>query len=299
MRGLQAVAAWLVARQLHAVLALAATISLAWFSFLSGVVVVLLVLKTGIRQTLISVVSAAVLMVVVGVIARVPLETVIVGAFAIWIPALLMGTLLAGTRSLTLTLQVSALVATGLLLGFFVVVGDAVEFWRAVLTEIVAAWRGMGLNDQADLLVAEFDAIARQMSMVAVVTSWSVHVASCVLGYKLFRQLPGESATMGRFSDLNFGRVIAFIMAVASVMAYLTGAVWLQNVAFVLFAVFWLQGLSIVHWLHGRGQLPTFGLVAVYVLVPFLNVILLMGLAVTGYIDAWFGFRRTPAVSSS
>ena len=79
--------------------------------------------------------------------------------------------------------------------------------------------------------------------------------------------------------------------------AFLSGAVWLQNVAFVLFAIFWLQGLAIVHWLHGRQLLPTFGVVAVYVLLPFLNVIMLMGLAVTGYIDAWFGFRRARAVN--
>ena len=295
---MQAVAAWIVSRQLHAILALSATISLAWFSFLSGVVVVLLVLKNGVQQTLISVTGAAVLMVVVGVIAQVPLSTVLVGGFAIWIPALLLGMLLRRTRSLTLTLQVSVLVAAGLMLVFFAAVGDPVGFWRAVLTDIIEVWRDMGLHDQADVLSAEFDAIARQMTMVAVVTSWSVHVASSVLGYKLFRQLPGETAAMGRFSDLNFGRVIALVMAVASVLAYLTGAVWLQNMAFVLFAAFWLQGLSIVHWLHARGLLPMFGLVAVYVLMPFLNVILLMGLAVTGYIDAWFGFRRTPAVGN-
>ena len=299
MRGLQAVAAWLVARQLHAVLALAATISLAWFSFLSGVIVVLLVLKKGIRQTLISVVSAAVLMVVVGVIAQVPLPTVLVGAFAIWIPALLLGTLLASTRSLTLTLQVSVLIAGGAMLAVFAVTGDPSEMWRTVLEAIIEVWREMGLHDQAEVLATDFDAIARQMTMVAVVTSWSFHVVTCVLGYKLYRQLPGESAVMGRFSDLNFGRVIALMTAVASVLAYLTGAVWLQNFAFVLFAAFWLQGLSIVHWLHARGFLHMFGLVAVYVLMPFLNVILLMGLAITGYIDAWFGFRRTPAVGNS
>lgn len=299
MRGIQAVAAWLVSRKLHAVLALAATISLAWFSFLSGVVVVLLVLKNGIQETMVSIASAAVLMVVVGVIAQVPLSTVLVGAFAIWIPALLLGTLLGSTRSLTLTLQVSVLLAAGAILGIFAIAGDPSEMWRTVLGTIIEVWREMGLNDQADVLAADFDVIAKQMTMVAVVTSWSFHVVTCVLGYKLFRQLPGETAVMGRFSDLNFGRVIALMMAVASVLAYLTGAAWLQNLAFVMFAVFWLQGLSIVHWLHARGLLNLFGLVAVYVLMPFLNVILLMGLAVAGYIDAWFGFRRTPAVSNS
>jgi hypothetical protein len=66
----------------------------------------------------------------------------------------------------------------------------------------------------------------------------------------------------------------------------------LQAVAFVMFAMFSLQGLAIAHWSHGQGFLPTFGLVALYLLVPFLNLVMLMGLAVTGYLDAWFGFRR-------
>ncbi|MDH3748902.1 MAG: YybS family protein [Gammaproteobacteria bacterium] len=293
---MQAVAAWLVARPLNAVLALAATISLAWFSFLSGIVLVLLILHKDFRVVAIDVVGAAVLMVVVGVIAKVPLTTVIVGAFAIWLPAMLLASVLKVTRSLTLTLQISVLIAVVATLGFFLLAGEPGEFWRTVLTSIVEVWRNMGLTEQAALLDAEMDTIVEQMTMVAVITSWTVHVASCVLGYKLFRQLPNESARFGRFRDLNFGRVIALLMALASIGAYLSGAVWLQNTAFVMFAVFWMQGLAIVHWLHGEGHMPIFGVVAVYVLMPFLNVILLVGLAITGYIDAWFGFRRLRVV---
>ena len=75
----------------------------------------------------------------------------------------------------------------------------------------------------------------------------------------------------------------------------MSGAIWLQNIAFVMFLVFWLQGLAIVHWLYGEGHLPVFGVVAVYVLMPFLNVILLMGLAILGYVDTWFRMRRVRA----
>ncbi len=289
MRG---VAAWLVASPLHAVLALAATISLAWFSFLSGVVLVLLVLAKGVRAAALDALMAGVLMVIVGFIAGVPQATIVQGAVAIWLPAMLLGTVLATTRSLTLTLQLTVIIAAVVTAGFFLLVGDPVEFWRTVLGTIVEVWREMGLNEQADMLAAEMAAIASQMTMVAVLMSWSVHTVSLVLGYKLFRQLPDETAVFGRFRDLNFGRVIALSMAIASIAALVSDAVWLQNIAFVLFAVFWLQGLSIVHWLHGQGLLPTFGLIAVYVLMPFLNVILLMGLSTTGYIDAWFDFRR-------
>ena len=72
----------------------------------------------------------------------------------------------------------------------------------------------------------------------------------------------------------------------------MTGAVWMQNIAFLMFAAFWLQGLAIVHWLNGQGLLPVFALVAVYVLLLLINVLLAVPLAVLGYIDAWFHFRR-------
>ncbi len=289
---MQAIASWLVARPLNAVLALAATILLAYLSFLSGVVLVLLVLQKGPRRAVVDVMFAAGLLGVVGLIAPVPLATVIVGALSMWLPAMLLGVILTTTRSLTLTVQLSVVIAVAAMIGFYLVVDDPLAFWRSVLEMIIDVWREVGLTEQAALLDAQIDAVAAQMTMVAVLTSWAIHTINCVFGYLLYRALPGETAELGRFRDLNLGRVIAIAMALASVVAVLSGAIWLQNVAFVMFLVFWLQGLAIVHWFYGEGHLPVFGVVAVYVLMPFLNVILLMGLAILGYVDTWFRMRR-------
>ena len=292
---MQAVAAWLVARPLNAVLALAATISLAYLSFLSGVVLVLLVLRKGPRAALIDAVLAAGVLAVVGLIAQASLATVLSGAVVMWLPAMLLAVILIATRSLTLTLQMSVIIAILGMIGFFLIVDDLAGFWRSILVAIVEVWRELGLTEQADLLDGQLDAVAEQMTTIAVLTSWAVHSVNCVLGYLLYRRLPGETADYGRFRDLNLGRVIAITMALTSVAAVLSGAIWLQNIAFIMFFVFWLQGLAIVHWLHGEGHLPVFGVIAVYVLMPFLNVILMMGLAVVGYIDTWFRLRRPRA----
>ena len=292
---MQAVAAWLVARPLNAVLALAATISLSYLSFLSGVVLMLLVLRKGPRAAFIDAVLAVGLLAIVGLVAQVPLVTVLSGAVLMWLPAMLLAVILIATRSLTLTLQMSVILAILAMIGFFLIVDDLAGFWRSILVTFVEVWRELGLTEQADLLDGQLDAVAEQMTTIAVLTSWAVHSINCVLGYSLYRHLPGETADYGRFRDLNLGRVIAITMALASVVAVLSAAVWLQNIAFVMFFVFWLQGLAIVHWLHGEGHLPAFGVIAVYVLMPFLNVILMMGLAVVGYIDAWFRLRRPRA----
>ena len=292
---MQAVAAWLVARPLNAVLALAATISLSYLSFLSGVVLILLVLRKGPRAAFIDAVLAGGLLAIVGLVAQVPLVTVLSGAVVMWLPAMLLAVILIATRSLTMTLQMSVILAIVAMIGFFLIVDDLAGFWRSILVTIVEVWRELGLTEQADLLDEQLDAVAEQMTTIAVLTSWAVHSINCVLGYSLYRHLPGETADYGRFRDLNLGRVIAITMALASVVAVLSAAVWLQNIAFVMFFVFWLQGLAIVHWMHGEGHLPVFGVIAVYVLMPFLNVILMMGLAVVGYIDAWFRLRRPRA----
>ena len=133
--------------------------------------------------------------------------------------------------------------------------------------------------------------IVPQMTMLFVFTAWTFYVLITLAGYALFQALPGRQAAYGRFSDLNLGRVLATIMAIASVGAVLTGWAWMQNLGFVAFAVFWLQGLAILHWLHAAGRLPFFAVVAVYALLPFLNVLLVISLAVVGYMDAWFDFR--------
>ena len=80
-------------------------------------------------------------------------------------------------------------------------------------------------------------------------------------------------------------------MALTSLLAFVVTATWLQNLAFMLFVVFWIQGLSIVHWMHAQGTLPLAALIAVYALLPFLQILLMTVLAVLGYMDAWFGFR--------
>lgn len=292
---MQAVAAWLVARPLNSVLALAATVSLAWLSFLSGVVMMLLVLHKGPQRALVDMLLASALLAGVGLLVQAPLVQVVVGALSMWLPALLFGTLLRKTRSLTLMVQLSVIIVVAGMLGFYLAVPDPVSFWRRVLETLIEVWRELGLTDQASMIASDVDSLAGQMTMIVALALWAVHTSNAILGYLFYRQMPDEPADYGRFRDLNLGRVIAINMALVSAIAYASDAVWLQNIAFVLFLVFFLQGLAVVHWLYNEGQMPVFGLIAVYVLMPILSIILLMGLAALGVIDTWFRLRRVRA----
>lgn len=292
---MQALAAWLVARPQNAVIALAATLLLPVLQMVSGVIMVLLVLKQGSRTAVLEAAVAGVILALVALVTGSPLMQILVAALSTWLPAIMLGLVLQATRSLTLTVQVSVLVAALAVVGFYIVIDDLVAYWDPVMTVLLEWTRANNLQEQARLMESDPVMTANMLTMAIVLSTWMLYSVYLVFGYWLYKLIPGESGDYGRFSDLNFGRVIALIMALLSLLAFVTGAAWLQSVAFVLFAVFWLQGLAVVHWLHSVGNLPLLVVIMTYVLLPFLHVFLIMALAVLGYTDAWFTFRRRVA----
>ncbi len=283
---MHAIAAWLVARPQNAVLGLAVTLLLPAPQLTSGVIMVLLVLAQGARLAVLEALMAAAVLLTVSLIFGVQVGQVVALMAGTWVPVLLLAVLLLGSRSLTLTLQVTVIVAALGMLVFYVVVADPVAFWQPYIEQMTELVRNNNLQLDTALFSAEV------MTISAVLAFWMLYITGLLLGYALYARLPTQTAVYGRFSDLNLGRVIAFTMALASLLAFVVDANWIQSLAFVMFVMFWIQGLAIVHWMHGEGTLPLAALIAVYALLPFLQVLLMTALAVFGYIDAWFGFRR-------
>jgi hypothetical protein len=282
----QAIAAWLVSRPQNAVLGLAVTLLLPAPQLTSGVIMVLLVLGQGTKLAVIEACIAASVLLTVSLLFGVSISSIVALMLGTWLPVFLLAALLSGSRSLTLTVQVSVIVAALAMLGFYVVVVDPVAFWQPYMTLMAELVEKNNLQLNLELLTAEV------MTLSAVLAFWMLYTVGLLLGYALYKRLPRETRDFGWFRNLNLGRVIAFTMAVTSLLAFIVDVAWLQNLAFVLFVVFWIQGLAIVHWMHAEKQLPLAALVAVYALLPFLQVLLMTALAVFGYMDAWFDFRR-------
>ncbi len=295
---MQPIAAWLTSRPQNAVLGLAATyiLFLPLAGVFSGAVMVLLVLHHGVRRALTQALAAAAVLALLALLSGGSAAAMAFAALMSWMPAFVLAALLGNWRSLTLTLQVSVIVALAGLLGFYAVLGDPAVFWSSWLADEAATlFREMGLHEQAAALVENQAAIAQQMTVLFVFTIWSLYVFGLLLGYALYQASVDQKAVFGRFCDLNFGRVLALIMAVASVAAVLSGAVWLRNFAFLVFVVFWIQGLAILHWLHAEKRFPAILLVVVYALIPLLSALPVLSFAVVGYTDAWFGYRTRSA----
>jgi hypothetical protein len=282
----QRLAAWLVARPQNAVVGLAVTLLLPAPQLTSGVIMVLLVLAQGMRQAVIEAMVAAAALLTVSLIFGVSVASLLTLMAGTWVPVLLLAVVLVSVRSLTLTMQMTVILTVVALTGFYVVVTDPVAFWEPYLVTMAEIALQSGLELNQDLLNAEV------MTVSAALAFWMLYVAGLLLGYGLYKKLTVETADFGRFRDLSFGRVIALAMALASLLALVVDGAWLQSVAFIVFAMFWLQGLAIVHWLHAEKILPLGAVVAVYVLLPLLQVLVFSALAIIGYMDAWFGFRR-------
>jgi hypothetical protein len=294
----QPIAAWLTSRPQNAILGLAATyvLFLPLAGVFSGAVMVLLVLHHGVRRALTQALAAAAVLALLALLSGGSAAAMAFAALMSWMPAFVLAALLGNWRSLTLTLQVSVIVALAGLLGFYAVLGDPAVFWSSWLADEAATlFREMGLHEQAAALVENQAAIAQQMTVLFVFTIWSLYVFGLLLGYALYQASVDQKSVFGRFCDLNFGRVLALIMAVASIAAVLSGAVWLRNFAFLVFVVFWIQGLAIVHWLHAEKRFPAILLVVVYALIPLLSALPVLSFAVVGYTDAWFGYRTRSA----
>lgn len=283
MRG---IATWLVASPKNAVLGLVVTLLLPIPQMTSGVIMVMLLLAQNKKLVVVESAIGAAVLAVLALILNVSLASMIALIVGTWLPVVFLAMLLLATRSLTLTMQVSVILAIVGMLLFPVVVSDPASFWEPYLTMMAEFVERNNLPLDVGLISADV------MTMSAVLAYWILYTAGLMLGYSLYRRLPDETADFGLFRNLNFGRVIAFSLALVSTLAYLIDAQWLQNIAFVLLAMFMMQGLAVAHWVRARYGLPTIALAAVYVLLPVLQIMLVMALAIVGYTDAWFGYRR-------
>ncbi len=291
MRGPQPLAVWLVEKPLHAVLGLALTLLLPFAQVLTGAAMTVIVLALGFGRAMLLGATAAVLVGVMSVVTGADVVTILVNAAIYWMPAALTAALLRKTRSMTLTFQATAIVALLGTLLTHILLADPVAFWKEQLAAMSSAFMNMGFEQQANLLLAQQDTLAPQMTVLFVLTTWSLISLVLALGYWVYQSLPERGASFGRFCDLNFGRILAIVTVVAALLAVVTGVNWLENLAFVGFGVFWVQGLALLHWLRVEGPLPFAALIVIYGLLPVLNVLLMAGLAALGYSDAWLNYR--------
>lgn len=294
MRVAQPVAAWLTLRPQNTVLGLLASLVLPPTPFLGAAVMTFLLLHEDRLQkiALFAAIAVAFMAALNTAFGSSPIGVVRLAALT-WIPAVALGVFMRRCRSLTLTVQFSVLVLLVVTLGLFVSMGGGGNtLGQTLVTEVAEVLRTSGYTEQADLLLERQEAAGWQLLGLIVLMLWSSFTLALAAGNAMYGSLREEASGFGAFQHLNMGRVLAGAVALICVGGLAASGLWLQSFAFVAFLVFWVQGLALLHWLHANRSLPKAVVIGVYVLLPFLNMLLVIALATAGYLDAWFGFRR-------
>ena len=234
---------------------------------------------------------AIVILILFGFFINLDIKEIILNAFLTWFPAIILSIIFLRNHSITLTIQILSIITIFLLAVFYFYIRDPNYFWSQTLTEFSAILFENGFEGQANSIQSQINIIAEQMTIITAITLWSLYSFVLLLGGTLYESSLKEMINYGGFTELNLGRVLATLTAISSLCLFIFEAGWLKNIAYLSFMFFWLQGLAIFHWLYTNGLLPKFGLLALYIIMPFFNVLMVMFLAVLGYTDAWFNFR--------
>lgn len=209
---------------------------------------------------------------------------------------LLIGELLRGTQSMTLTIQVTVLLAMAGALAFQLSIGDSAAFWVPRLNEMVQMLVERGaISGQLDAqtLATLVEINAPLATGLFAASQWYFAVLALVIGYYLFDHgVDASKLRFGRFRELNLGRVLAALMVLLAVGAALTGSMLLTNLAIILLLAFGLQGFAMLHWAKYRFAWPVAALVVCYAAVILVQPYGVLLICVAGYVDAWFNLIR-------
>jgi hypothetical protein len=205
-----------------------------------------------------------------------------------WGVLLILGAVVGATRSITLAVQVAVVTALVVLLGMQVVLGDQVAFWTPVLEKLYGDLAADGLNVEVDIA-----AQAGIASAALIAGTFVGSMISLFLGSRWASSVVPQPEVQP-FAELRMGYALGLLAAAAGIGVLLS--VPTGGVLLIFGVAFMLQGLAVVAWWSQLRMWPGgwwLGVLVVMLIVPSLFVLVTMSLATLGFVDNWYGLRRT------
>ena len=283
---MQAFTKWLLARPINAVLVLTVSLVLPIPQLTGGIIIVFLALVKGFRDTALIICITAILAVLTLLVLGGSLASILTLAALTWLPALFIAFILLKMQSLTLSLQVLLIASFVVLVSINFFIPNLPIFWQPYLDLMAQLLEENGMQFEAGVLTADI------LTISAVFIFWLIYSMVLLFGYFIYRKIPIKTNDYGKFQDFDFGRIIAIALAFFSILALLSGSLWLQFISFTIFGMFMMQGLSILHWLKNEGIVQPIVVAVVYIMFPILQIFLVVALAIIGYVDVWLGIRH-------
>lgn len=214
------------------------------------------------------------------------LETVMVVAQLL--PAIILASILRLTRSLSFSLQATALLGVLIFLGIVLLFPDLDQMWEEILQQVLLpVLQGIFVEQPYQLIQQSARLMTGMLVASAVLTNSSV----LLLGYWWHCLVTGHGSFQHDFRQIRLGKVLAIITVLSGVWALVTKSLFAIQLSGIVGILFLLQGMAVIHVVTAAVTKGKMWLTTIYVaviLVPqLLLVVILLGLT-----DTFAGIRE-------
>ncbi len=282
----------------HAISVAAIGMLLPPFSFVTGGIVGAAVLRHGLADgALVLAVSMVVSTLAMGLLLG-TYQPVVIFVLFTGLPILLLAQVLRQTGSQGTTLTAAGALGALVLVGIHLLTADPVAWWRAKLERFVAQPIREANPDLAPEMLKQLDEAMQGMSML-MLSLPAATVVGAMLVLWLARWMHATLDNPGGFGKefraLRMDQRVAFAGVALALLAIFAGNFaggLFRGLLVLVIIVYTIQGIALVHAVvHKRGASVAW-LVAVYAGIVIMPPAAILGLALTGFSDAWFDFRR-------
>lgn len=268
------------------------------FSFFSGAIVGLTGLRYGLADSaLVLTVTAVISALAMGVLLG-TYQPVVIFILFTGVPVAILARVLRRTESQGATLAVAGAMGGAVLVAIHLLAADPVAWWRARLERFVAQPIRDQNPDLAPEMLAQLDQAMEGMSLL-MMSLPAASVVGAMLVLWLARWMHATLDNPGGFGKefraLRLDRRVAYAGVALALLAIFAGNVaagLFRGLLVLIIIMFTIQGIAVIHAIvHKRGGSLAW-LVAMYASLVVVPPAALLGLALTGYSDTWFDFRR-------
>jgi len=265
-------------------------------SIISGAVVALVTLRTGVRAGAIVMAGSTVF---VSLLAYVSLGNFLAGLvflIVLWLPLWILAWVLRETRSLAFATSVAGMLGIAGVLVIYAIVGDVTTWWHQVLlTMFEPAMEAGGPFADREQVTDILANVARIMTGVAA-AGLALNALMCLFLARAWQaQLYNPGGFREEFHELRMGSRISMASMVFIAVALLPlGEIshMAGEIVIVILSLYVLQGLALIHAVVARRKLHMAWLMVLYFVIVVVMPQLLALVAVLGLIDTWADFRR-------
>ena len=260
------------------------------FAIISGAAIVLITLHAGPKNSgLIVIISTVALAAASAFLIQQPLLGATT-AIAQLIPSFIIAAIFYSTRSLSLSLQATALLGALAFILLTLLFPDSHMFWEKVLTPMLTPVLEAGgySAEQIPALIAESSKYMNGLLIASVVL---VHSTILLFGYYLHCLHINSTQFREDFKQLRLGKVLAILTILAGIAAVVTKSPFAAQLCGILAILFFLQGMALIHTTCGSMTKGKVWLIITYILVIFVPQVIVI-VILLGLFDTLFKLRK-------